>query len=139
MFLPYIYKYFEFCKSLSNIIFVCHDMWCTKSTRRVLKVMKIFWFGFSKNWVVLHDKKHFMCLCWQIGITPRFIPRKSDSHEGFDNSEMIKKLMIYIIVRKLIRWIRFLHVFLWNPSNFIHFYCILKPIFRIVAFNPKDH
>ena len=98
----------------------------TKNTRRVLKIIKIFSFGFSTNRVIIYDKKRFMCLCWRIGISPRFIPRKSDSHEGFDNNEMIKKLMIYPIVQKLMKWIHFLHVFLWNPSNFIHFATITK-------------
>ena len=121
---------------------IVHLMICFLLIARIISYENILIWGISKNCFTINyiaDKKYVMCLCWHIGIFPRFIPRKSDSHAGFDNSEMIKKLMIYIIVQKLIRWIHFLYVFLWNPSNFIHFSTILKSLFRTVAFNPKDH
>ena len=132
LFLPYIYKYFEFRKSFSNIIFVCHDMWCTKNTLRVSKFIEIFWFGFSKHCFIIDDKKQFMGLCWRIGISPRFITRNGDSYVGFDNIEMIEKLMIYPVMQKLIRWIHFFPCFCGIHQISFIFIQSWKPILRTV-------
>ena len=123
---PNILSFWNLFSTLYSYLMICN---LKKYTTRIIRNENILLWGISKNFLTIDyidDKEYVMCVCWHIGIFPGFIQLKSDIHEVFDNSEMVKKPMISIIVQKLIRGIHFLHVFLWNPSNFIHFSTILK-------------